>query len=92
LFSENFLKEIDELEVSKTVVNSCENFIYNNNLYDYKFVEINTKKIDSINFNFENLKNFKIIFIEELTLYMIELQKENEKLKTKISQIEGERK
>ncbi len=30
--------------------------------------------------------------IEELTLYMIELQKENEKLKSKISQIEGERK
>ena len=28
--------------------------------------------------------------IEELTLYMIELQKENEKLKTKINQIEGE--
>jgi hypothetical protein len=30
--------------------------------------------------------------IEELTLNMIELQKENEKLKTKISHIEGERK
>ncbi len=27
--------------------------------------------------------------IEELTLYMIELQKENEKLQAKINQIEG---
>lgn len=67
LFSINFLKEIDKSEISTTEIISCENFISKNNLYKYKFVEINTKNFDSINFSFENLNNFKLIFIEELT-------------------------
>lgn len=86
LFSENFLKEIDKSEISKTVLNSCENFISKNNLNKYKFVEIKAKNFDSINFSFENLNNFKLIFIEKLT------SKNFKNLKKFKYQIEGNRK